>query len=116
MIGDKWERTNDIAGHRPLFRVYCRFCDEDMVQRYSAVFAAPNLLHGFAEAGNQMAFKCQKCGSHIKFNIVDDREYMEKIQAIRGSGQHHPISEWEENEQIKKQLEALGYWGGREEV
>ena len=111
----KWKRTNDIVGHKPKFRVYCRFCDEDMICRYSAVFPEPNLLHGFTVAGNQLAFKCPTCGYHIRFNVPDDKEYIDKIYALRqNKSYHHSLEEWEENELIKKQLEALGYWGGRE--
>lgn len=115
MLLDKWERTNDVLGHRPKFKVKCRFCKVNMIQRYSVVFPKPNALHGFTVAGNQIAFKCPKCGYHIRFNIPDDKEYIEKIHRIRAGTYHSDLEEWQENELIGKQLAALGYWGGRED-
>lgn len=113
MNSDMWERTEDAQGHRPKFAIWCRFCDTDMVIRFSAIFPWPNHLHGFFEAGNQLAYKCPKCGNHVRFNVNDDKDYCQKIYELRGGKQHyHSLEEWEDNELIKKQLEGLGYWGG----
>jgi hypothetical protein len=116
-MNDKmWERTDDVMGHRPKFRVWCQFCDSDMFIRFSYVFPEPDLMNGFVEPGNLIAFKCPKCGYHVRFNIIDDNEYIQKIHAARGSvGYYYPITELREVELIEKQLKALGYWGGREE-
>lgn len=108
----KWKRTDDLLGYKPKFKVDCPYCKASMVPRYSYLFPKGELVYGMTGAGCQMAYKCPRCGYHQRFNITDDKEYIEKILAMRGGAvQHNPVSEWEQDERIKAKLEALGYWG-----
>jgi len=108
----RWKRTGDILGYRPKFKITCQFCKTKMVPRYSYLFPNGELVYGMVGAGCQMAYKCPRCGFHQRFNITDDKEYIEKVLALRnGKVQHNPVSEWEQDDKIKAQLTALGYFG-----
>lgn len=108
----RWDRTNDIVGHAPNFKINCPFCDIPMMMRYSQVFPDGEILYGMFGPGNQVAYKCPSCGYHQRFNVEDDKEYIDKTLELRGGKvQYNPVSEWEQDEKIKAQLTALGYWG-----
>jgi hypothetical protein len=65
-----------------------------------------------AGAGCQMAYKCPTCGFHQRFNITDEKEYIDEVLAGRnGKVQYNPVPEWEQDEHIKAQLTSLGYFG-----
>ena len=106
----KWERVQPV-GHKPTFKVECPFCKIDMAVRYSYVFPDGNLIYGLTGPANQIAMKCPECGFHQRFNIMDDKDYIQSLYDSRGKSHYSPVDEWEDNEKIKKQLEALGYWG-----
>lgn len=83
-----------------------------MVPRYSYLSPNGEIIYGMMSAGCQMAYKCPECGYHQRFNITDDKEYIEKLLSIRnGKRQHNPVEKWEDDERIKEQLAGLGYWG-----
>lgn len=112
MITKRWTRTDDIVGHVPLFKVECPFCEIPMTMRYSYLFPDGELIYGIFGAGNQVAYKCHSCGYHQRFNVEDDKEYIDSTLELRGGKtQYVPLEEWKQNEEIKKQLESLGYWG-----
>ena len=84
--------------------------------RFSAVYPEKNYYAGFEEAGAQIAYKCPSCGYHIRFNISDSKEYIDKILEMRhGNTHHHDFEKLGEDERVAKQLEGLGYFGGRSE-
>ena len=106
----RWERAERV-GHRPKFDISCPFCKVGMVVRYSYAFPAGEPIYGMFEPTNQIAYKCHACGYHQRFNIPDTKEYIQSLYDERGKSHYSPVSDWEENEKIKEQLEALGYWG-----
>lgn len=112
MIGTKWERTDDIEGHRPLFDIKCRFCNEDMFLRYTQVLFRTNKLRGADKDCNQMAYKCWGCGNVQRFNVDDKRNYLKEILLKRkGITLYYPRkSTWAKiNDFVKEKLESLGY-------
>lgn len=116
MIGKTWKRATDIHGHEPLFEVRCKFCGEKMFTRYSKVFPARDVAYGISEPTNQMAYKCPECAWVCRFNVVDEQGYIKELLDRRGGVDLYvpPVETWiSENEQIRRQLEALGYVGGR---
>ena len=112
MLSKLWERTDDTFGYRPKFKMDCLYCKKKMVPRYSFLFPDGQALYGIYGAGVQLAFKCPRCGFHQRFNLEDDKEYIQKILDYRnGKVQYNPVPEWEQDEKIKAQLTALGYFG-----
>lgn len=123
----KWERTNDLAGYKPKFTLLCRFCKDGgkrvpMVFRYCFLFTpedkAGRVMYSFEGSGAQIAYKCPKCGYHTRFNIIDYDDYIEKIWAKRveknfGVLWYPSVDDWGKDEEIKRQLMGLGYFGGR---
>jgi len=113
-----WERTNDAQGHKPAFNIRCHFCDCPMALRHSVIFVGQNDDNEGKERNiNQMSYKCPKCAWFVRFMVVDDAKYLRKVknQYRFGLMPFLPtIDDWsEENEEIGRQLEALGYWGGK---
>ncbi len=108
-----WSRTDDEIGHVPEFEVKCFHCGDKLTLRHSTIHYHPEESH--ATGLNQACYKCPTCAWFVRFNVIDDREYLEKVHEIRGRrGKIPSKSEWsEENEDIARQLEALGYFGGR---
>lgn len=109
-----WERTNDIEAHKPKFPIKCFHCGTEMSLRHTT-------LH-FHDDGknrnelNQVAYKCTNCGWFVRFNVIDDTPYLKEIsENFRTKRSHHPSKEeWsDEDKETARQLEALGYWGGR---
>jgi len=107
-----WDRTDDELGHTPRFDIKCYFCGSAMTLRH-----ATSHYHDKEECKrglNQMCYKCSKCAWFVRFNVTDDKEYLQKLHEIRGKKGHIPtIKEWSEDEEIARQLEAMGYYGGR---
>jgi len=62
-------------------------------------------------------YKCPGCGWFAGFELDGDTEYHKRVFEMRGNV--HTITptkeELSENENIAKQLEGLGYFGGRNE-
>lgn len=118
----KWERTHDRNGHKPNFDLTCRFCGSPMIVRYSKVFTERDMAYGIAGATHQIAMKCPACAWVCRFNVRDDQEYLNEIIAARDGHNMYvpPAVEWtdsdSDDEKIRRQLEALGYVGGRSDV
>jgi hypothetical protein len=107
-----WEQTHDESGHKPSFAVKCFHCGEELVLRHSTIHYHQDENH--AVGLNQMCYKCPKCAWFVRFNVIDDKEYLEEVHEIRGKrGKVPSKDEWSENEEIARQLEGLGYFGGR---
>lgn len=122
----KWQRTNDKQGHAPNFEILCRFCKVPMILRYSQLISKKKgKPYAVTEATNQQAWKCARCGWWTMFNInheitgyseKSELKYMKKVFKLRGNNTFYlpTTKEWiDENEEIRKQLESLGYVGGR---
>jgi hypothetical protein len=60
---------------------------------------------------NIMSYKCPTCAWFLRFHVAWDREYLVKILDKR-EGYRKLVPDWE-NEEVGKQLEAMGYWAGR---
>jgi len=127
-----WERTDDIQGHRPKFKIHCFNCYMHSILnggepqyipmglRHSVIILAD--AKAFDNEGidmNQMSYKCPRCAWFISFRVLDDKKYIRKLWRKDREGFLKFIpdcDDWsEEDELIKIQLAALGYWGGRED-
>lgn len=118
MIGDTWERSNDIHGHRALMDIKCGFCGDDMVLRHSRILTKGHYpLWGPGKSVNMISMKCAGCACVEKFHVPDDIEYLKEIREKFRGGMQLFIptkEEWTaEDIRIAEQLEALGYYGGR---
>lgn|GEM_PF-3438856 len=113
-----WEQTEDAQGHRPSFNVRCHFCDCPMALRHSVIFVGRNDDNeANARNINQMSYKCPKCAWFVRFMVIDDTKYLRKVKNKYRFGLMPflpTVDDWsEENEEIGRQLKALGYWAGR---
>ena len=102
----KWEKTNDEWGYRPTFEMKCRFCKVDMQARFSLVYGDYSMI---------LKYKCPSCGWFAEFDLDLDKEYQKWVFEARGKIQAitPKMDEFRENAEISRQLEGLGYWGGR---
>jgi hypothetical protein len=83
-----------------------------MVLRHSLIWldeASQNSPHGTA---NLVCYKCPRCDSIQRFDVQDEPEYLGKVVEFRkGRLLFVPdMEDWERDEEIKKQLSALGYF------
>jgi hypothetical protein len=121
-----WARTNNIVGHKHNFEINCRFCGVPMILRYSQLLSKKmGGKYGVTEATNQIAMKCYKCGWWTIFNVnheitgyseKSELLYLKKILKLRKNKTHYlpTTDEWkDESEEVRRQLEVLGYVGGR---
>lgn len=116
-----WSRTNEIQGHEPNFPIHCFRCKEQdrempMALRHSTVYT--DTEESPSGGGiNAMAYKCPRCAWFITFHIIDDSDYIKRVLEDYRHGNQKLVPEcdnWsEEHEEIGRQLEALGYYGGR---
>ena len=119
LIGQSWERTNNAYGHAPLFPIECRFCGNDMVVRHTRIILLKlTPLFGDGLGANIFTYKCAECASIARFFVPDNHEYLEMVKTQYRNGQDIYIptdTEWTaEDNKIAAQLEALGYFGGRD--
>jgi len=87
-----------------------------MFIRYTQIIPDRDRVLGVSEPVNQVAFKCPECAWVARFNVRDKKEYLEEIINRRNGRLLYlpPKDEWEkESEEIARQLESLGYVGGR---
>ena len=99
-----------------------------MFLRYSQLIIEGLRLYGEDNVFDQQAWKCARCAWVQRFNIEermveeadhDNQEYLTKIYELRKEdGKENglylpPIEEWSEDEERRRQLEGLGYIGGR---
>ena len=103
---DKWKRVDTIWGYEPTFEPKCRYCGIPLQARFSVIYDDYSLL---------AKYKCPSCGWFSGFEIDGDKEYHKEVFEKRGKV--HTITptveELSEDEGIKRQLEGLGYFGGR---
>ncbi len=66
-----------------------------------------------------MSYKCPRCAWFIGFRVLDDKKYIRKAWRKHRQGFLKFVPDcdnWsKEDELIRKQLAALGYWGGQED-
>jgi len=113
MIGITWERTNDEQGHKSLFEIKCKYCNIDLMFRGSLIMKPKSKEQIIGM--NKVGFKCKRCGFYRPFYVEDTKEYLGKILKIRNDvSLFTPNWEtWSEDDEKRRQLEALGYIGGR---
>lgn len=117
-VTPRWDRTENAQAHTPKFNIRCFHCDMPMALRHSVITApAVKTVSGDAKDVNIMSYKCPRCAWFIRFSIVDSRRYLKKVikEYRKGYRKFIPTcDDWSnESKEIKKQLSALGYWGGR---
>lgn len=114
-----WVRTNNARGVEAISKINCPLHGKQMFLRQS------ELKHTQRETKGKMVvapcvlvmYKCPYCALclyfHVEFPVVDN-EYWFKVMDWRNDYAVYipPREEWTEEDAIKKQLEALGYWGG----
>jgi len=108
-----WDRVDGAEAHEPKFRVGCFHCGDELTLRHSTLAYKDE---GSEFGVNQACYKCSGCGWFIRFNVVDETEYLKEIrEKCREKKSLVPDNKkWsDEDEEIGRQLEALGYWGGR---
>ena len=108
-----WDRTHDIEAHKPKFPVTCFHCQTEMRLRHTTLLFHDN--DDYKYELNQACYKCPRCGWFVRFNIIDDTDYLKEVDAkYRPRKSYHPtLEEWSEDKETERQLEGLGYWGGR---
>jgi len=103
---DKWKKTETAWGYCPTFSPKCRYCGVELQGRFSIIYKNYAMI---------LKYKCPSCGWFALFEIDEDKEYQKKIFELRGKV--HTITPTvealNEDEDIKRQLSALGYFGGR---
>ena len=106
-MDELWEKTYDIYGYSPLFKMPCRYCDRELQLRFSIIYKDYSMIQ---------KYKCPSCGWFAMFELDVDNDYQKKVFERRGK--EHTItptvSELSEDEEIARQLEGLGYFGGRD--
>lgn len=120
-----WQKTYDELGLKPTFKIYCATCDlarsvkVEMVMRRSRIHNVADMrvhygTHTYRPYAFDIAYKCPDCGRYIVFGVAVPTEYALKIKELRGGESDFLLPEeiWSENEQVAKQLAALGYYGG----
>jgi hypothetical protein len=103
---DKWEKTGDIYGYRQTFAIPCRYCQTELQMRFSIIYEDCSFI---------VKYKCPACGWFAVFEPEADKEYLKGILAMR-AGQNTitpTVKELSEDKEIERQLESLGYFGGR---
>ena len=123
----KWKRTFNARAHEPKMPVKCFHCGTDMGMRHSTLFFHDD--ENDRNELNRMAYKCAECGWFVRFNVIDDTQYLKEVHEkyrngksldpkekkfVRGKSLVPTKEEWSDEDKEKaRQLEALGYWGGR---
>ena len=120
-----WEKTDDAMGIRPTWEIICTVCSVHrgahvpMVLRRSRIHQVSDMrIHFGTQVYRPFAFdqayKCPDCGHYIVFGVAVDTAYALKIKEKRGGKADFLLPEeiWDEDERVKEQLEALGYFGG----
>ena len=126
-MDDCWEKTNDLRGHKPKFAIICYHCKqngyhEEMFLRYSYMAPRDDHINEIYGCLNQLEYKCKKCAWTTKFLVETSGGYLSGIMDKREKAGYHrhlyhqEPGEWAEDKEIEKQLQALGYVGGREDL
>jgi len=110
MIGKCWKRIKGIEGHAPIkksLKLVCKYCNIPLTLRYSVVF---NVI-----PFNELGYKCKRCGYFQRFDILEELEYINEVIKRRDGEATYipPLEEWSEDDETARQLEGLGYFGGR---
>jgi hypothetical protein len=135
----RWDRTNDVQGHKPKWNIECVHCKYTVDNPWMALKyiwyyffnkqrlkPMPMALRHSTLTGdkdsegrdaNIMCYKCPRCAWFITFYVMDDSSYLSEIRDKYREGYRKfipSIDDWsDESEEIARQLEALGYFGGR---
>lgn len=117
-----WERSDDIVGHRPTFKIKCRMCRPwwrpkvEMLLRNSKLMISVREEAKVKEVAkvhvHRLNYKCPRCDWVTAFIKPDDTDYILEIQKRRG-GQtlYYPGFEvWVQNKFAREKLESLGYF------
>ena len=89
-----------------------------MVVRHSTIVTS-KIKKDEDVAMNQMCYKCKYCAWFIAFMVEDSPRYLKHVvkKHRKGNSKLVPVDDWtSDDEKVAKQLEALGYFGGREEM
>lgn len=112
-----WKKSNNEMGYTPTFDIKCYFCGSEMFPRLSLmeVEGKGDSIHSVTLAF-KIAYKCAKCAWLVTFQITTENEYWTKTLLLRGNRMlyYPPLEVWNEEKSIRRQLEGLGYFGGRE--
>ena len=122
-----WTKTYSATGHTPKFNVMCYHCgkrniESEMFFRYAFISNMDDAINKVYGMLNQIEYKCIKCAWTTKFLVEAPADYLLKVQDIREKqGFNRNLyymtpEEWLKNKEIEKQLSALGYMGGREDI
>lgn len=87
-----------------------------MLLRFSEI-AFDDKIRGSKTCINHICYKCPVCAWIVRFDVGDDEDYLFSVLKMRGNAMHFQpdASEWiGESEKMARQLEGLGYFGGRE--
>jgi hypothetical protein len=94
-------------------RVKHRFRAGEFDMRLREAFCSPLPTIGEKAYHNDMHYKCCKsdgCDRVKVFGVPVDKEYYEELMKRRkGEARVQPRDQWEEDEEMKKQLEGIGY-------
>lgn len=94
-------------------RVAFRFKNGDYDMRLREAFCSPLPTIGEKAYHNDMHYKCCKkegCDRVKVFGVPIDKEYYNELVKRRGGKERvQPRDQWEEDEEMKKQLEGIGY-------
>jgi len=88
-----------------------------MVLRYSAAVLDRMIMRSGNKACTEMAYKCPECGLVDRFIVPDSEAYIKKMLVARKGVvlYYPPVSLWAKASDLaKRQLAALGYYGGME--
>ena len=109
----EWERTDNAFGHKPKFEVSCAHCGAKMVVRHTRLMLETDRT---SLPANVMCYKCPNCAWLVTFEITDTVQYLRRVAKLRhGALFLVPDTEvWaSEDDEIARQLEGLGYFGGK---
>ena len=105
-MAETWEKSYDIYGYKPLFNMPCRYCGAELQMRFNIIYKDYSMV---------LKYKCPTCGWFALFEIDKDKDYQKAVYEKRGKV--HTITptvdELNEDKNIARQLEGLGYFGGR---
>jgi len=121
-----WEKTNDKVGLREAQPIFCPICanrespiKSKMVMRRSRIHVVGDVRLQMEEKGEEvrpyavdLAFKCPICDFYCVFGVPIEIDYAQHVIQMR-EGQYDfvlPDETWNEEEEVKKRLKALGYW------
>ncbi len=114
-----WVRTSNARGVEATFEIKCPLHNLQMFLRNSVLMHTQREAEGRTVISSciKVLYKCPHCAIVFEFYVespVVDNKYWSEVLDWRNDFMVYipPREEWTEESAIKKQLEALGYWGG----